>query len=386
MNAGERKRGFYEDAEVLELLSDEPDLLAIADAIAETQALRQRRRPRPTLLAAAALLLAVVTTGTLALWPANSSGLIDRALAAVSGAPVLHARFEQVRQNEVTLNLATGVEVPTRINVETWFDERHGQLRSRVVRNGFLVADVVRPAAVSRPPADRAVLEFTSGYRAALENGRVRLVPRGGAAISKIIVEVSPRHREEVTLDPRTNKPAQIASPSGTWRVQLIVAQPRREQDFVPTSTSQAPVRGEVRASEPLSARTITSTRIPWPGRAFVGFTLSQAYDDRLSATFANGAQRPGTGIRLIYRRDAAPRDTIVIQIATRPEPAYGFTEGRLTVSFNPIPPSTELSLVRVGSPPDASWVGQFEQAGSFISIRGRNKGSVIAAARATRA
>jgi hypothetical protein len=304
----------------------------------------------------------------------------------VSGAPVLHARFEQVRRDEIVVNLATGVEEPTRINIETWFDERHRQLRSRVVRNGLLIADVVQAATASAPASsDGAVLQFTSGYRAALQDGRARLVPRGGDARSTIVVQIAPREREEVQLDPRTNKPVQLASSSGKWRVQEIAAQPRRERDFVPAILPRAPVRGEVRSSQRLSVASIGSKHVPWPGRTFGGFTFSRAYEDRLAAAFADGARRDGTGIRLTYRRGAAPSETIVMQIAPQAEPAYGFTEGRLTLSFNPIPPSGELALVRLGSQPDAGWLGQFEQAGSFISVRGHSKESVVAAARATR-
>ena len=54
MNRDRRKR-FFDDPEVLKLLRDEPELLAIADAISQTQPHREARRPRVSVLAAALL-------------------------------------------------------------------------------------------------------------------------------------------------------------------------------------------------------------------------------------------------------------------------------------------------------------------------------------------
>jgi hypothetical protein len=75
------------DDEVLELLADEPELLAIADAFAETQA-RRRRRVRPVRLVAALALVGVVAIAfAFAFWPGGgSSGISDNtAYAAIGG-------------------------------------------------------------------------------------------------------------------------------------------------------------------------------------------------------------------------------------------------------------------------------------------------------------
>ncbi|HYY64237.1 MAG TPA: hypothetical protein VE688_06470, partial [Gaiellaceae bacterium] len=83
------------DPELLELLADDPELLAFADAVASTRsaapAVRPRRR-RFAVLAAAALLLGAAVAIAVALtipWSHNPS-LVDRALAAVGEQPVLH--------------------------------------------------------------------------------------------------------------------------------------------------------------------------------------------------------------------------------------------------------------------------------------------------------
>jgi hypothetical protein len=72
------------DDEVIELLADDPELLAIADAVAETQT--RRRRVRPVGIAACAALVCVVAA-VVALWPGGGSSGIsgNTAYAAVGG-------------------------------------------------------------------------------------------------------------------------------------------------------------------------------------------------------------------------------------------------------------------------------------------------------------
>jgi hypothetical protein len=73
------------DDELLELLADEPELLAIADAIVETQ--RPRRRVPAVGLVAIGAGLACLLVLVLALWPSSRSpGIADNtAVAAIGG-------------------------------------------------------------------------------------------------------------------------------------------------------------------------------------------------------------------------------------------------------------------------------------------------------------
>jgi hypothetical protein len=72
------------DQEVRALLADDPELLAIADAIAQTQS--RRRRVRPLGLAAAAA-IAFVAALAFVFWPGGASSGIsgDKAYAAIGG-------------------------------------------------------------------------------------------------------------------------------------------------------------------------------------------------------------------------------------------------------------------------------------------------------------
>jgi hypothetical protein len=129
------------DDEVLELLADEPELRAIADAFAETQA-RRRRRVRPVGLAAAAALVAAAALA-FAFWSGGDSpGIGDNAAyAAIGGESRLLQITTRVHARRVTVS----------------FDRAVGQLtaygRGRPLR---LPAAVLPPRATSLAPALRS--------------------------------------------------------------------------------------------------------------------------------------------------------------------------------------------------------------------------------------
>jgi hypothetical protein len=128
------------DDEVLELLADEPELLAIADAFAETQA--RRRRMRPLGLAAAVALVAAVALA-LAFWPGGGSSGIsgNTAYAAIGGGTRMLQITTRIHTRRVTLS----------------YDRALGRLiaygRGRPVQ---LPAAVLPPRAESLAPALRA--------------------------------------------------------------------------------------------------------------------------------------------------------------------------------------------------------------------------------------
>jgi hypothetical protein len=80
-----RARRIPLDEELLELLGDEPELLAIADAIVETQT--PRRRVRRVGLVATAAVVAAVAALAFALWPSGRSAdfSVNTAVAAIGG-------------------------------------------------------------------------------------------------------------------------------------------------------------------------------------------------------------------------------------------------------------------------------------------------------------
>jgi hypothetical protein len=133
------------DVETLELLRDQPELLAIADAVGSTQR-RRKRLLRRVLLAAAAVVVAL-----LAPWQNEGGrGLVpERALAALPApAPVMHVVLEQRLGTRV--HLQTGRRSAVLVRSESWYDQERALLRVRAYRDGRVLGDsTFRDAAVS---------------------------------------------------------------------------------------------------------------------------------------------------------------------------------------------------------------------------------------------
>jgi hypothetical protein len=124
------------DVEVVELLRDSPDLLAIADAIAATQE-RPRRRIGPglvRLVAVAALVGVAAVVALVSPWVGRGGGFVERALAALGDGQVIHVVSVSEVPGRTLLDLRSGVETPVRSETEIWFDSSRGleRLTTRV--------------------------------------------------------------------------------------------------------------------------------------------------------------------------------------------------------------------------------------------------------------
>lgn len=134
------------DREIIELLREEPELLAVADAVGTTQRARLRRSasvPRRRAIALAGLGIAAVLVVVFALGRGGAPSIVDRALAAVGEGPVLHAITRMADPNaDARVELATGREVaPATLEVEMWLDEGRGVLHVITRRDGRVVVD-----------------------------------------------------------------------------------------------------------------------------------------------------------------------------------------------------------------------------------------------------
>lgn len=131
------------DAEVVELLRDSPDLLAIADAIAATQDV-PRRRGRAGLFRFAAVAAVVSVAAVVALvspWEGRGSGFVERALAALGNGQVIHAVSVSDVAGRTVLDLQTGAERPIRTETEIWFDSTRGLERVTTRMGGVVTMD-----------------------------------------------------------------------------------------------------------------------------------------------------------------------------------------------------------------------------------------------------
>ena len=160
------------DREVLETLRDDPELLALADAVVETQSLR-RVRPfgavAAVVLAAAALFLLVLASP----WDrgGDSGSVLDRALAAIdTSGPVTHMtiRFEE-----------GGGKAFSPVTNEAFYDKERGLVRVVSRNAGDTVADYTTRASEDEFALFPGLLEGAEYYRRALSSGTARIVGEG---------------------------------------------------------------------------------------------------------------------------------------------------------------------------------------------------------------
>ena len=160
------------DREVLEELRDDPELLAIADAVVETQRLR-RGLPFGALavvgVAAAALFLLVLAS------PWDSGGerpsVLDRALAAVeTRGRVVHmsVRFEE-----------SGGRAFSPVINESFYDRQQSLVRVISTSGGKTLADYTTKASEDEFVMFPGLLEGADYYREALSSGRAKVVGSG---------------------------------------------------------------------------------------------------------------------------------------------------------------------------------------------------------------
>jgi len=204
------------DHEAIELLKDDPELLAVADAIVSA---RQRRTSRrlPWIASTAAAVAAAVAVALLAPWSGGGAPTLARALAALGKEPVIHL---------IARTPLTGAaRHPAELQTETWYDSVHRLLHTIVRRNGSVVEDVlisrvvtIRPsgttrtlprAHVSPPLIEPALADFATRYRSDLASGRARVVSRGSAGGRPVVwlAFARPARTLEVAVDHRTYKP-----------------------------------------------------------------------------------------------------------------------------------------------------------------------------------
>lgn len=163
------------DREVLDLLRDEPELLAIADAVTDTH---DRPRQLGPFRAVGAVALAAVAIFVLVLaapWDRGGGGrgsVLDRALAAIdSSGPVTHMTM----QYDFT---RAGHTFPS-IAMESFYDKRAGLVRVVSRSDGKVLGDYTTAAAEDEFSFFPGLLEGAAFYKQALANGDARIVGQG---------------------------------------------------------------------------------------------------------------------------------------------------------------------------------------------------------------
>lgn len=408
------------DREVLELLRDQPELLAIADAIHATLGHDYRRQRRRWRIARTGALTGAVTAAiVLALvqpWSGGGGGLVAQALAAIpGGGPIVHAVLASSVPGVEIVNLRSGRSEREQVTSEFWYDPNRNLLHTIIRRDSVVVTDVVAtpeattsaagPVFGSASPAfDPALLAFASGYRQALASGAAQPVSRALATSGQPVLEVKTQlGREQVTLDPKTLRPRTIRAlrPHGqlsphSARVLTLSTLPIGAGNFHAESRTGKPLAsaGAVTRSVSITtaqARFTFSPRPLWAGDRLAGLRLRLFARERLSRIFPTGTSAgSGSGIALVYGALRGDRPDwrssfVEIQEAPTPEPAYGFLPGTLRLEPLPRPGLLRLERQQPAGGGHPIWRGELRQAGVYLALTASSRDLVLGAAHALR-
>ncbi|HEY3051752.1 MAG TPA: hypothetical protein VGJ40_08485 [Gaiellaceae bacterium] len=158
----------------MDLLRDESELLAIADAVAETTHAPRRLRPFRALAAVALAATAIFVLVLASPWDrgGGKGGVLDRALAAIdSSGPVVHMT--------IRLDVTRGGRIVPSVVTESFYDRREGLVRVVSRREGKVLGDYTTAAVEDEFSFFPGLLEGAAFYKQALANGQARIVGEG---------------------------------------------------------------------------------------------------------------------------------------------------------------------------------------------------------------
>jgi hypothetical protein len=433
----------WTDPELRELVLEQPELAAIADALAQADigaAKRERKRFRRSsrFLVVAAALAAVVAVALIAPWNRSGGSLNDLALAAIGSQPVLHVIAEmEVRTGGQLIDIRTGrVQHISRLQQEEIsYDAARGLKRDTVRVGSTIVDDTLQtprgayaPGGIvydctwiaahpiqatkarlscnasgengttphvvprPRPTLDPGLSGFVDGYRHALATGQAHEAGSGrldGRPVDWLVFETS-EGSERVALDHSTHKPVLLESDSGlSMRIASIETIPFAAADFRRPTADELPEQPSFgRAADAQSLqleRGAIATAVPgavWAGPSVNGLALAKAEQQSLRTSFAAHRRPPLTGVGL--ELDYGTLDSSGRLYTSRPYVRIQGAPSR-ALAFG-----TMWGFVRGNDPPEGQLytsgsvlVGFAVVHGTYVTIQASSVDLLLAAARA---
>jgi hypothetical protein len=365
------------DPELLELFQAEPELLAIADALRVTRAASQRAGNRKRALLLAAATATAVAAVTAVVMSGGGPTLVEQAAAAIPVGRLLEVNLETESTTSV-VDLSSGVTRPVRIIVRSWLDSSSGRVRIVTMRDGVAVSDVVTSADQSVPPSaglDAASLAFIRQYKDAVEGDQAtRLAAR-------VLQIAEPNQMATVKLGANAEPVAVLAGGGRAWRVARFVGAPYSAAALRPRERTAASA-GAVVASRTIDTRLARRKVRDLVGvvlaRSLAGAPLRHAALQRLSRV-VEGKTSYSEGAEVLFRSKTRK---VLVRLAKRPEPAYGFPEGRFAFDFTPVAPPGQANLIAIGEGASRLWIIQLRLQEGFATIRASSEAAALAAAR----
>ena len=334
-------------------------------------------------------------------------GVVERALAAVSSGPVLHAIVENAASRAFLVDLASGEESVEPERHEYWYDEERGELRARLTIGSEVLNEVHVPRMSGPPPSHRA-LAFATGYREALESGKARVVrwetvAGRRAPVLSIAVPawrdprsnhvVQPGYTEEVVVDGETFEPLRFrhlygpevtSGPVFWWRV-VSIESIGRDDDHFKAGPPPFPWRGfapsndkEVTVDE--AATTLGQTAL-WPGAEIDGVGLERIGVVTTTITWRDRRETETPSLLIRYEAPGEKGRWLWMQVGTSAEttPRFGPVDGEAV-------PVGKVRLMEVKAHDDRSidmWFGNVQRDGLYINMQSPQRELIIEAARA---
>lgn len=374
------------DREVIEELRDEPELLALADAVVETQRIRRSFRPwrAATVLALAGALFLLVLASP---WDRGSSNvpILERALAGIpTRGPVLHAVLSY--SDGWRVELATGKTTRRSTFAEVWYDKDRSLARVVVRRDGKMMAD----RTVSGSERDLAFallfpipLDETDFYREALAREEAKVVGEGTWR-GRPVYWLELRRRDapstmQVGVDRETYQPVVMRSvnsegkPAGN-EIGLVDLEyiPRSQAHFGEVegkAGSEFSAGGSSFSSDdslsPARARTALGVTAAWAGETLEGLPLrriwlaeasyqaegKQEHTDKQLQLVYGGARPPGLGGSGVTISELAAGSPVWASSSEGPPPPAGFADltSQVGTDGHNKPSTTWYAIVAIG-------------------------------------
>jgi hypothetical protein len=382
------------DQEVVELLREEPELLALADAVAETQA-RPRRTRRVAARAGGVLAVAAVVLLAVLLWPGGGGrpqGVLGKALAALGDGPVLHLIVRQPVGAEL-IELRGNRTIVPKYEIESWFDRDFNHSHTILRLGGrtlgeFVLPDDLQGRGATVGPVDPAYAALWTGYREALENGTAK-VEREDHLFGRPVywLRFPPAEHDRpgslVAIDRRSYSPLAFryeTTPGRSVEIRVLLArlQAYDEADFRRRTDVPNPLSGTSTTSSSSSGPVIptqTAKIKPW---LTAGPTVAGLSQTSVSPTTVSSNGRSAQGFDLVYGSETASKSLRISQLKRPPDRSEwkGIPRGFVRVSEGESSGSDNKTI--------PFWTGNLVVDGVYVTIEtGVSKEALLAAARA---
>ena len=431
----------------LDRIYPDPELEPDWDAVLVAGGLRRRRLEWRRRLAVAGV-AAVAVAVAVALLPAALTdrgrvNIAERALAAVSTGPVLHAVLEvpvsalmvgpgpepgPEPRHVTVVSLADGRERPAMFTTELWYDSERQLLHQKQLSDGAVLWDHLHTAerthsnrrptqpADGPPQIDPGLAAFFKGYRRALEDGSARVVGDdvvGGRAVTWLrfppVTAGGPSHEVAVDADSYEPVATRAVCPECAERTYRVVRLEGIDRDAANFTPPREPARTRIAAyaGRPQvialdEAASALARRAVWAGPEVDGLALTAV---RLVKPSSHSGVPPteenlisrGRGLQFFYGgrlENGSIRATpggrhVGVSVSADWQLLFGsfnFNNAHagqpLTLAHGAVPPEGQAALT---SHEPGYWTAQLQRDGLYVEIDGSSRELVLEAARSLR-